>query len=57
MAPKTQEPVSKRAEGIGQQGKEEGVNEGDHEEELEAVIPLPEARAFHGKFAFAEAVS
>ena len=57
VAPKTQEPASKRAEGIGQQGKEEGVNEGDHEEELEAVVPLPEARAFHGKFAFTEAVS
>lgn len=36
--------------------KQEGIDEGYHEKELEATVPAPKTRALHSEFALAEAV-
>ena len=43
-----QEPEAKRFRG--KQGKQEGVGKGGDEEKLEAIVPGPKARGFHGEF-------
>ena len=40
-----------------QKGKQESINESDHEHELEAIVPEPETWAFHSKLGFGEAES
>ena len=39
----------------GQQRKQKGVDEGNHQQQLEARMPMPEARGFHGELSFGEA--
>ena len=39
-----------------EEGKEESIHQGDHEKELEAIVPTPEARALHSQVTLGEAI-
>jgi hypothetical protein len=56
MAPEAKEECANILEGRVEKRKQKGIDERDHEEELEAVFPEPKSRALHRQFAFGEAV-
>jgi len=50
-----EQEVAKRGGIWREKGEQEGVDDGDNGEELEAVVPVAEARALNGEFGFEEA--
>jgi hypothetical protein len=54
MAPSTEKGGTDKW-GQGEERQQESVDEGYHQHEFEAIMPKPEARAFHSEFSFGEA--
>ena len=57
MAPRAEQVLDQGSGIWGQQGEQKGVDQTDHEQELEPVLPEPEAGALHGQISLAGAVA
>jgi len=57
MAPMTQKPQAKRFQRGDQQREQKSMDKGYHQEQLEALGPAPETRAFHRQFGFPVTIS